>query len=194
MTRHSIDRRIERTRDLLHHAMISLILKKGYDAITITDICQTANISRSTFYMHYTGKDDLKKKGVEDHLRRMLSNDHLTKNKRPEIHRPFNFAFSLPMFEHARAHLDLYRALLGGTGSSIALASIRKIVSERIRAEMAHHRRATPDVPRDVKVQYVVGAYMSLLTWWLDSGARLSPEKIDATFQHLADKGVWSSH
>src|SRR6266699_5908998 len=70
-TKDPIDRRISRTRMLLQHALNSLILKKGYEAITIKDICDAANVGRSTFYAHYTSKDDLKRSGLE-HLRRLL--------------------------------------------------------------------------------------------------------------------------
>ena len=66
-----IDRRIPRTRAMLQHALISLILKKNYEAITIQDICDAANVARSTFYAHYKSKDDLKRSGLE-HLRKEL--------------------------------------------------------------------------------------------------------------------------
>jgi AcrR family transcriptional regulator len=71
MTKPAMDRRIVRTRATLQHALNSLILKKGYEAITIKDICDAANVGRSTFYAHYTGKDDLKRSGFEP-LRRLL--------------------------------------------------------------------------------------------------------------------------
>jgi len=64
-TKDPIDRRISRTRMLLQHALNSLILKKDYEAITVQDICDAANVGRSTFYAHYTSKDDLKRKGFE---------------------------------------------------------------------------------------------------------------------------------
>src|SRR5437899_3343596 len=67
----TMDRRIPRTRAMLQHALTSLILKKGYDAITIQDICDKANVGRSTFYAHYTSKDDLKRSGFA-HLRKEL--------------------------------------------------------------------------------------------------------------------------
>ena len=44
MAKRAIDRRIARTRGMLQHAVISLILKKGYEAITIEDICEAANV------------------------------------------------------------------------------------------------------------------------------------------------------
>ncbi len=55
----------------LQQAHKSLLLKKGYEAIRVKDICDVANVGRSTFYAHYTGKDDLKRSGLEQ-LRRQL--------------------------------------------------------------------------------------------------------------------------
>ena len=68
------DRRVARTRDLLHHALMSLIQTKGYEAITVQDICDKANVGKSTFYAHYTSKDDLKRSGIE-HMRMALSKE-----------------------------------------------------------------------------------------------------------------------
>ena len=71
MTKRPIDRRVARTRAMLQQAHISLILEKGYEAITVDDICDAANVGRSTFYAHYTSKDDLRRSGLE-HLRKEL--------------------------------------------------------------------------------------------------------------------------
>ena len=53
------DRRVERTRELLQKALIELIREQSYEAITIQDIVDRANVGRTTFYLHYTSKDDL---------------------------------------------------------------------------------------------------------------------------------------
>lgn len=127
-----------RTRASLHHALISLILTKGYDSITVDEICQTANVGRSTFYLHYTSKDDLKKSGL-DGLRRQLAETaaHVAHGDRPSP----SLGFSLAMFEHARGHVDLYRALAGGRGGTVALGTIRKILSDLVRDETGGKRR-----------------------------------------------------
>ncbi|RUW95783.1 TetR family transcriptional regulator, partial [Mesorhizobium sp. M8A.F.Ca.ET.059.01.1.1] len=53
--RSTIDRRVARTRALLQDALIALIPERGYAAITVEDICEKANVGRSTFYTHYAG-------------------------------------------------------------------------------------------------------------------------------------------
>ena len=51
------DRRTQRTRELLQKSLIELIAERGYDAITINEIVDRANIGRTTFYLHYSRKD-----------------------------------------------------------------------------------------------------------------------------------------
>ena len=40
-------------------ALISLLKKKPFDYITISEICKTAGVNRSTFYLHYETVGDL---------------------------------------------------------------------------------------------------------------------------------------
>jgi len=194
-TEPAIDRRVARTRATLHHALMSLILKKDYEAITIKEICEAANVGRSTFYAHYTSKDDLKRSGLE-HLRSVLVDRHREAlSKQPDIG-DRSLSFSLTMFEHARSHIDLYRAQVGSRGGNVALGTIRQILCELVRDELAANAGKNPAdaIPREFVVQYVVGAYMAVLTWWLDRGAKLPPERIDAMFRRLATEGIMPPH
>lgn len=189
------DRRISRTRAMLQQALNSLIPKKGYEAITIKDICEAANVGRSTFYAHYTSKDDLKRSGFEP-LRRLLVERQRDALATARDDGSRSLAFNLPMFEHARDHRDHYRALVGSRGGTVSLGSIRKILSDLVRDELAAtvDKNSTEAVPRELVVQYVVGAYMAVMTWWLDGGAKLPPERIDAVLRRLATEGIVPSH
>lgn len=192
MTEKSIDRRVNRTRSQLQRALLSLISEKSYESITVEEICEAADVGRSTFYAHYTGKDELKRSGIDDHLRRLLVKHQLGAKDRSGGAADRRFGFSLAMFEHARDHKELYRALAGNRGGTIALGSIRHLLSDFIRNELrlAEREDAADAIPREVAVQYAVGAYMALLTWWLDAGARIPPEKMDQMFQRMCAEGV----
>ncbi|MBE5916817.1 MAG: TetR/AcrR family transcriptional regulator, partial [Pseudobutyrivibrio ruminis] len=37
----------------MHNALITLLDNKGFEYITIKEICETAGVNRSTFYLHY---------------------------------------------------------------------------------------------------------------------------------------------
>jgi Transcriptional regulator C-terminal region len=92
--------------------------------------------------------------------------------------------------------MDLYRALVGGRGGAIALSSIREILSGLVRTELAAtaDKNSTDAIPSEIVVQYVVGAYMAVLTWWLDGGAKLPPRRIDAMFRRPAIEGITPSY
>jgi len=193
MPKKTTDRRIARSRTTLQHALKSLILKKGYEAITIKDICEEANVGRSTFYAHYTSKDDLRRSGFEN-LRRLLVDRQRDALATPGDIRDRSLGFSRTMFEHARDHMDLHRAQVGG--GTVGLGIIREILSDLVRDELAAtiDEKSEEVVPRELVVQYVVGAYMAVLTWWLDGGAKLPPKRIDAMFRRLATKGILPSY
>jgi AcrR family transcriptional regulator len=191
MVEGSIDRRAVRTRAKMHQALVSLILKKDYDAITVEDICAAADIGRSTFYAHFSGKDDLKRNGLEQLRRTLLDqqrNCSASQAKEPRE----TLRFTLSMFQHAREHIDHYRALSGNRGGALALGVIRQMLSELFRSELVGTADANAEVaaPRELVLQYMIGAYMAVLIWWLDGGAKLPPEHVDAMFRRLATSGV----
>jgi AcrR family transcriptional regulator len=195
MPRKPVDRRAARTRAMLQEAHVALIMKKGYEAITIQDICDTANVGRSTFYAHYKSKDDLRRSSFE-HLRKLLVDQQRDALASAGDIRVRSLGFSLALFEHARDHIHLYRALAKSRGGAIALGTIRQILCDLVRNELTAtaDKNSSDVIPPDLTVQYVVGAYMAVLTWWLDGGAKLPPRQIDAMFQRMTTEGSLQSY
>jgi AcrR family transcriptional regulator len=190
MAKRTLDRRVPRTRALLQQGLCTLLRKKRYETITVDDICAAANVGRSTFYAHFRSKDDLKRSGLES-LHGVLAERQKAAEGRSDDVRDRTFGFSLSVLEHARDHVDHYRTLVGGRGGTVALAKVRQMVTDLIRKELAAgSKNSVEAIPSELVVQYVVGAYMAVLTWWLDDGAKIPPEQVDAMFRRLATHGV----
>lgn len=187
MPRGSIDQRVTRTRERLKRAHLALILDKGYEATTVQEICDTALVGRSTFYAHYRDKDDLRRSSLEQ-LRKELVGKQQDALASADDRSP-RYSFSRPMFEHARDHMHIYTALKGTRGADVALKAIRRILSDLARNERVITALKDP-TEREVAIQHVVGAYMSVLIWWLDSGAIEPSSRIDAIFNRLAISGI----
>jgi AcrR family transcriptional regulator len=184
-----IDRCVVHTRALLHDALLTLIGEKRYEAITIEEICARANIGRSTFYAHYKSKEDLIRGGLKNI--RMLMSDRPVLSSGSEGDQSGALSFSLPLFRHARDHMHLHRVLVGGRGAAIARDTVQQILCEQLRREPAILASNGKDaMPRELVVQFLAGAYMAVANWWLDHGASLDPERMDALFQRLAAEGV----
>lgn len=186
-----MDRRQERTQRTLRAALVALILRKGYDAITIQDIIDEANVGRSTFYSHFTGKDDLFRKGFVQ-LRELLQEQRAEAVNSGQISDGDALGFSLPMFQHVKDHGDLYAALVGERGGAIAIREVRALLADMAERDLEHlfKERALPKSERELVLQFIVGSFMSVITWWLDKNPRLSPERVDAAFRSLALNGI----
>lgn len=53
MSENKTDRRVKRTENAIFKALSTLASKKPLTAITVTELCQLADIHKSTFYLHY---------------------------------------------------------------------------------------------------------------------------------------------
>src|SRR5713226_7645962 len=103
------DRRVRRTRESLHKALISLALEKNYDSITVQEVLDRADVGRSTFYVNFKSMYELLISGLDD-LQITLNSAHQyqrTSAKRNER----VIAFSSAMFDHANGYRNVYLAL-----------------------------------------------------------------------------------
>jgi AcrR family transcriptional regulator len=186
-----MDRRAARTRKALHQALMTLILRKGYEAITVQDIIDEADVGRSTFYAHHTGKEDLLRSGFQ-FLRAELTNAQRAARAKTDGSRDEPLGFSLALFEHASGYTDVYRALVGGRGGAVAVNEIRQILSELVRKELSA-ARDDGAVSRELVVQFIVSAFLTVLTWWLERKPGLPPAQVDAMFRRLVLTGIGPS-
>ena len=182
----SVDRRIQRTREVLHQALISLMIEKGYEVITVQDIINRANVGRSTFYAHYVGKQDLLLSGLKNLSKNLLVHQR-TSLARKGSFREKGFGFSLAFFEHVHSHRNVYHAIVGRQSGAVVIGELRSMLAELVRNDLKTlpAGESLSDLPRNAVIQFVVGALMSVVTWWLDERSKLSPAEANAIFGRL---------
>jgi len=78
------DRRIQRTQQLLEAALLSLIKEKDFDAISVQEIIDRANVGRATFYAHYDNKEDLLESGFEGLLAALRERQREARSRRSD--------------------------------------------------------------------------------------------------------------
>src|SRR5260370_4350263 len=91
------DRRVQRTQEVLRKALVSLIEEKGFEALTVQDIIDRANVVRATFHAHFDNKEDLMVSGF-DGLRAVLKELQRQAHIRTASSHGRLFAFSHEMF------------------------------------------------------------------------------------------------
>ncbi len=54
-----------KTAEKMHTALLTLLDSKDFELISVKEICETAGVNRSTFYLHYDNVNDLLQETVE---------------------------------------------------------------------------------------------------------------------------------
>jgi AcrR family transcriptional regulator len=175
------DRRVTRTLLALRAGLIGLMVEKDWDDISVQDICDRANIGRSTFYTHYNDKGDLLLAGFEE-LRREL------RARRAKLASSDRLAFARGIIDHAYEHRDLFRALFGKRSGHLVQKRFRKIVTDLVKLDFAD---LIDDRARvDAIAHYVAGAFLELITWWLDTRNSLEPDDIETLFRKMTTPAI----
>lgn len=180
MTAPRIDRRAARTRHALTESFVSLVRARGYGEVSVSDLCATADVGRSTFYAHYADKDDLKRRAMTEHLRTVVARGS------DGVAADDPLGFSLSLLNHARDCLDLRRAGAGTAGERIAWEVLSEIVHGEVRKALAGSSRTRPDHSAEAAVALVAGGWLALHRWWLARGAHLPESEVDAIFRRFA--------
>ena len=181
------DRRIERTQQLLRGALRSLIQEKGFEALTVKDIIDRANVGRATIYAHFDNKDDLLVSGF-DELRASLKAHQRDAFSRGQTIEDRVFGFSQEVFAHTSEYRDAFRAMVGKRSGAVAERLLHKLLVDLIREDVKGTvaRTESSAMPTEALVQFLAGALFGLLMCWLDGKMRLSVADVNALFRKLA--------
>jgi AcrR family transcriptional regulator len=185
MEKKPTDRRIQRTRQLLQTALLSLILEKGYEAVTVQDIIDRANVGRATFYAHFQDKEALFISEF-DSLRAQFEEQLLGQaGGNP-------WELILLMFRHAQTNAPLYKALTGKERGSAAAAHMNRYLLPLLREHLRPLFAGKQDVPvpLDVLAHYLVNTFLMLLVWWIDHDLPYPAERMYDMYRQLTQPGI----
>ena len=186
MAKKVVDRRVQRTRQLLLDALLALILEKDFDSVTVQNVIDRANVGRSTFYAHFQDKEHLLLSGFE-HLRAQLE-EHLMSDS---VTSDSPWALSLSMFQHAQENRQIHKALAGKQGGNIGLTHIQKYLFSYLHTLLKQTlSKRKKGIPPEILAQYISGSFISLLTWWLENDSTYSAEQMNEYYRKLVQPGV----
>jgi AcrR family transcriptional regulator len=191
MTDKKLDRRVQRTRELLRNALMQLIQEKGYDAVTIEEITERANLGRTTFYLHYQSKDDL----LLDHHAEFTAHLNLDRLNRAQLlgnePQPEMVAF----LQEVSQGKTVYLAFTQAKDADIIMRNIRQRMMDNLRESLEEaFPGETPSPPLDILPRYLVGAQMTLIDWWVTNRTAYDAEQIAAMLHRLQSAAVHKAY
>ena len=175
LTRHQRHRL--RTRKQLIDAAMELVLEKGYDAVTIQDITDRADLGRGTFYIHFKDKEDVLWSAIQDGLQETEKEAHSQfKDGLPPKLEYYGY---LNIFRHAERNQSLYRVMLGEKGSAILTGRVLTYLAAEMERDLQLLKPkiyAGFDIPNEILLQVISGAVFQTVRWWLETPNDYSPE------------------
>lgn len=170
----SVDRRVRRTRNQLRDALVALILERGWDAVSVKEVCDRADIGRSTFYVHFADKEELLLSGFED-LHAALEHERRT------LAAPFGFLPSL--IEHARGHGRLFRAMIGKQSGQTIQRRFRELLVKLVEADLSG--LGVEATRLRWVARYISGGLVEMLLVWLDRPSSLDAKELIKLFERM---------
>lgn len=186
------DRRVNRTRRQLREALTALILEKGYDDLTIEEITARADLGRTTFYLHYSGKEELLLECIGTTAQELYDQVNPQINTAMPRTPQMGLTAVSQVFRHAAQNSLLYRIILKGGAASKVQQFIQEFLSEAARPyfEQAYQSDLPASIPIDVVTHYFSVAMMGFLTWWLEAEMPYPPEEAAGYFTSLFFAGA----
>jgi AcrR family transcriptional regulator len=178
----SDDARAVRTRAEIARALIALMHEKGFDNISVREICARAGVGRSTFYAHFQDKNELFIRHTVVFSRalgaQLIWDAPLGSYRFP----------ARSLFSHVRQMRPLFDSLARARKIEFILKvwhnNIAEVFEERVLAVRRDARKAA-GIPATILAQQLAGTLMTLMAWWIERHYPLSEHEMERQYQRL---------
>ncbi|MFD1849808.1 TetR/AcrR family transcriptional regulator [Oceanobacillus bengalensis] len=180
-----MDRRKKYTRMVLKDSLMKLLKEKQISTITVKEICELADINRSTFYSHFSDQFDLLNQIEEEIIEDM--NSYLSQ---------YNFdkeEESLQMIEKILEYIiskhDICQTLLNENGDA-AFQKRVMIVAQRF---LMKNWKAVNNINEDISEYlstFLISGSIHVIKSWLDHGMDKAPKEMAEIINNFTNKGL----
>ena len=169
----------------LRDVLVQLVLEKGYEAISIKDITERAEVDRSTFYLHFSDKHDLFTKSYQQLVDDLFAHTQQATGAFPGL---------TVLFEHMAQHADLYRVLLHMDISLPHAQRLNEYITQNmltvLEQRLQQFNKTLSATDKAMVVSYVTSSLRGTARWWLEAGQPYSAPAITERFAKLITQGI----
>ncbi len=174
------NRRSRNTDERIIRAFYEILQKKGTVAkVTVREICEKAEINRSTFYAHYQDAYDVLEK-VEKHMAKSLTAAFLQKlDEGGDIGECF-----IEMFKFIKEYRQFYAVYFNESHTSGVIGLAREAYADRIRN--LSWREVGFSSPEELAYQedFYIAGMSAMIRRWINGGCRETPERMCEMLSH----------
>jgi AcrR family transcriptional regulator len=168
-----LDRRVRKTKKALTEALMSLMVEKGYEKVTIQHIIEKADVGRSTFYIHYENKEQLLLDG-HNNLNVAIFSETVDANG--------NEITFESLFEHIAAQQLLAKAMLGKKDGEMMLEFFKHTIAYHIKKRFGKYFGKEVDEQKSLVFlsDASASAVVSLIISWIEDEMSFSVQEMAA--------------
>lgn len=181
------DRRTKRTKMLLKNAFIELLSEKKINEISIKELCEIADINRSTFYLHYQDIYDLKQQ-LENELYQQLQ--EIADTCPAYVDASAAYTLFLEMFSFVEKQTPLLKAFLGPNGDISFLRKMQTLFKERYLGLLLHGKAADDISDLNYSYNFIASGFIGLVETWINEAAPAPKEEMAALTRKILFDGL----
>lgn len=180
------DARILKTKRSTRKALLSLLKVKKYDAISVKDICEAANISRGTFYLHYKDKFDLVQQYQYE----------ITKKGSEKVHDLLSHERHLlyyNMLQFWNNEAELLLLLISKNGSPDIQNELKRTLQYNAEKNVVPYIKKSDftEKERHYFVIFVSNAIFGIIQEWVNNGQQETPEELSDIIKKIVPDSLF---
>ena len=177
-----LDRKSRYTRMVLQDSLIELMKEKPISKITIKELCEKADINRSTFYSHYTDLYDLLHKVENETL--SWANEAIT-NLMGKPNKQEALRILEGIFQNLIENSNHLQVLMSEQGDIDFQKQVFTLIYEQIGVNLSGDEKKSDDAEESYFI-FVVNGSVGLIQHWLKNGLSKSAEEMANIIYNLA--------
>lgn len=191
----SIDRRINKSKNALKEALLTLMKKTEFKKITITEIVQFANLNRGTFYSHYQTKEDLLNDLIDDVFLDLIESYRSPYLDVEEFSLDTLTSSQIKIFEHIASYSNFYTVILNYNVIPDFHTRLCDVLKQLSRYDLELNHSMKVDI--NFLASYSAYAIYGLIIEWINTGLKYTPEymseQLIEILSYHSDKAVFKT-
>ncbi|MFC0560572.1 TetR/AcrR family transcriptional regulator [Halalkalibacter alkalisediminis] len=166
---------------------MKLLKKKHISKITVKEICELADINRSTFYSHYSDQFEFLNKIEEEIIEDMnltLSTYNFTKEEEA-------LQMTEKILEYIAANREIFQTLLSEHSDTSFQKRAMEITHQFTMKNWMAINILDPKISEYISM-FVVSGSIHVIKSWLDNGMDKTPQELAEIINNLTNKGLSS--
>lgn len=170
-----VDRRVRKTKSQLRQALTTLLLKKSFSEITVREISELADVNRGTFYTHYRDTADLLYQ-LENAFLDKLRDINVTVIR--QDWEEATYVYLEEVFVLCYDNADIYTALVRNNGDQDFQTRFVSVLRNQFLRNFLENVCRTEERVKEMYCVYIVQGMLAMVSLWLDTGMRETPEQM----------------